>query len=171
MFTQVPEPFYKQQRRGNSPLRFVERQDEGRARGCAPVPGQGIGAALRCLFTHPPGAINSTLPKNSHNSQGFMEISGATHSTLPKNLHNSQGFKDIHGELYVWRYIWEYVCVEERVIETPLRLWRLYAWWRERESEREGEGRGGGRERATTLRQNHSTSTAHQSIDTRSKTL
>ncbi len=31
-------------------LRFVERQDEGRARGCAPVPGQGIGAALRCLF-------------------------------------------------------------------------------------------------------------------------
>ena len=36
---------------GNSPLRFVERQDEGRARGCAPVPGQGIGAALRCLLT------------------------------------------------------------------------------------------------------------------------
>ena len=37
-------------RGGSSPLRFVERQDEGRARGCAPVPGQGIGAALRCLF-------------------------------------------------------------------------------------------------------------------------
>ena len=85
-------------RGGSSPLRFVERQDEGRARGCAPVPGQGIGAALRCLFTHPPGATNSTLPKN---------------------LHNSQGFKDIHGNLYVWRYIWEYVCVEERASEAP----------------------------------------------------
>ena len=33
-------------RGGSSPLRFVERQDEGRARGCAPVPGQGIGAAI-----------------------------------------------------------------------------------------------------------------------------
>jgi hypothetical protein len=38
-----------------------------------------------------------------------------------------------------------------------------------REGEGEGEGKRGGRE--TTLRQNHSTSTAHQSIDTRSKTL
>ena len=118
-------------RGGSSPLRFVERQDEGRARGCAPVPGQGIGAALRCLFTHPPGATNSTLPKN---------------------LHNSQGFKDIHGNLYVWRYIWEYVCVEERVSEAPPAVVRricgyvgLYVWWRERESEREGEGREGGR--------------------------
>ena len=135
-------------RGGSSPLRFVERQDEGRARGCAPVPGQGIGAALRCLFTHPPGATNSTLPKN---------------------LHNSQGFKDIHGNLYVWRYIWEYVCVEERASEAPPAVVRrmcgcvgLYVWWRERESEREGEGRGGRGwgETTTTLRQNHSTSTA-----------
>ena len=134
-------------RGGSSPLRFVERQDEGRARGCAPVPGQGIGAALRCLFTHPPGATNSTLPKN---------------------LHNSQGFKDIHGNLYVWRYIWEYVCVEERASEAPPAVVRricgyvgLYVWWRERESEREGEGRGGRGwgETTTTLRQNHSTST------------
>ena len=81
-----------------------------------------------------------------------------------------------------------YICVEERVSEAPPAVVRricgyvgLYAWWRERESEREGEGRGGGRERATTLRQNHSTSTAlrqnhststaHQTIDTRSKTF
>jgi len=85
---------YINRRGGSSPLRFVERQDEGRARGCAQVPGQGIGAALRCLFTHPPGATNSTLSKN---------------------LHSSQGFEDIHGNLYVWIYIWEYVCVEERV--------------------------------------------------------
>lgn len=146
-------------RGGSSPLRFVERQDEGRARGCAPVPGQGIGAALRCLFTHPPGATNSTLPKN---------------------LHNSQGFKDIHGNLYVWRYIWEYVCVEERVSEAPPAVVRrmrggdcMRGGRRERERERGGEGRGGEgeRESTTTLRQNHSTSTAHQSIDTRSKTL
>ena len=42
----------------------------------------------------------------------------------------------------------------------------------ERERERGGgEGEGGGGETTTTLRQNHSTSTAHQSIDTRSKTL
>ena len=60
-------------------------------------------------FTHPPGAINSTLPKNLHNSQGSKDISGAIHNTLPKNLHNSQGFKDIYGDIYVWRYIWEYV--------------------------------------------------------------
>jgi len=94
-------------RGGSSPLRFVERQDEGRARGCAPVPGQGIGAALRCLFTHPPGATNSTLPKN---------------------LHNSQGFKDIHGNLYVWRYIWEYVCVEERVSSLLMSTWSTFSW-------------------------------------------
>ena len=66
----------------------------------------------------------------------------------------------------------------------------LYVWWRcivrvvvgERESEREGEGEGGGGgernntsskplDKHNTRRQNHSTSTAHQSIDTRSKTL
>ena len=119
---------------GVSPLRFVERQDEGRARGCAPVPGQGIGAALRCLFTHPPGAI---------------------HSTLPKNLHNSQGSKDIYGDIYVWRYIWEYVCVEERSSEAPPAVVRricgyvgLYVWWRERVREQErGGGEGGARER------------------------
>ena len=49
------------------------------------------------------------------------------------------------------RYIWEYVCVEERVSEAPPAVVRricgyvgLYVWWRERESEREGEGRGRG---------------------------
>ena len=78
-------------------------------------------------------------------------LPGATNSTLPKNLHNSQGFKDIHGDLYVWRYIWEYVCVEERVSEAPPAVVRricgyveLYVWWWERESEKEGEGMGGG---------------------------
>jgi hypothetical protein len=85
----------------------------------------------------------------------------------------------------VWIYIWEYVCVEERVSEAPPAVVRsicgyvgLYVWWRERESEKEGEGRGGGeRERNNPSskpldsdKQNHSTSTAHQSIDTRSKT-
>jgi len=138
-------------RGGSSPLRFVERQDEGRARGCAPVPGQGIGAALRCLFTHPPGATNSTLPKN---------------------LHNSQGFKDIHGNLYVWRYIWEYVCVEERVSEAPLRLCGVYVdMW---DCMCGGDCmRGGGRERETTLRQNHSTSvkTTRQAQHTNRSTL
>ena len=50
----------------------------------------------------------------------------------------------------MWRYIWEYVCVEERASEAPPAVVRricgyvgLYVWWRERESEREGEGRGG----------------------------
>ena len=78
----------------------------------------------------------------------------------PKHLHNSQGFKDIHGNLYAWRYIWEYVCVEERASEAPPAVvrricgyvglyvwWRLYAWWRERGRVRErgrGPGRGGG---------------------------
>ena len=37
--------------------------------------------------------------------------------------------------------------------------------------EGEGEGEGGGRERETTLRQNHSTSTAHQSIDTTRRSM
>jgi hypothetical protein len=37
----------------------------------------------------------------------------------------------------VWRYIWEYVCVEERVSEAPPAVVRricgyvgLYVWWR-----------------------------------------
>jgi hypothetical protein len=48
----------------------------------------------------------------------------------------------------------------------------LYAWClqRGRVRVRVRGGGGGGRERETTLRQNHSTSTAHQLIDTRSKT-
>ena len=41
----------------------------------------------------------------------------------------------------------------------------------ERESESERGREEGGGERETTLGQNHSTSTAHQTIDTRSKTL
>ena len=84
-----------------------------------------------------------------------MDISGATHSTLPKNLHNSQGFKDIHGDIYAWRYIREYVCVEERVSEAPPAVVRrmcggdcMRGGRRERERERGGgEGEGGGRER------------------------
>ena len=43
----------------------------------------------------------------------------------------------------MWRYIWEYVCVEERASEAPPAVVRrmcgcvgLYVWWRERESER-----------------------------------
>ena len=61
-------------------------------------------------------------------------------------LSNSQGFKDIHGDIYAWRYIWEYVCVEERVSETPPCGCAAYMWIcgivcvvaGERESEREG---------------------------------
>ena len=66
----------------------------------------------------------------------------------------------------MWRYIWKYVCVEERVIEAPPAVVRricgyvgLYVLWRERESEREWEGRGG--RESQHIRQNHSTSTAH----------
>ena len=107
-----------------------------------------------------------------------------THPVLP--IAPSQRIYIIHRDLriymgiYMCRDIWEYVCVEERASEAPPAVVRrmcgcvgLYVWWRERESEREGEGRGrgGGGETTTTLRQNHSTSTAHQSIDTRSKTL
>ena len=82
---------------------------------------------------------------------------------------------DIYGSMYVWR--------RERA-RPPLRLCGVYVdMWdcmcggdcmrgggREGERERGG-GEEGGPERETTLRQNHSTSTAHQSIDTRSKTL
>ena len=76
---------------------------------------------------------------------------------------------DIYGSMYVWR--------RERA-RPPLRLcgvcvdvWDcMCGGGRERARER-GRGGGGGRETTTTLRQNHSTSTAHQSIDTRSKTL
>lgn len=73
-----------------------------------------------------------------------------------------------------------YICVEERVSEAPPCGCAAYMWLcgvvcavaGERESDRErGRGRGGGGERETTLRQNHSTSTAHQTIDTRSKTF
>ena len=83
--------------------------------------------------------------------------------TLPKNLHNSQGFKDMYEDIYVWRYIWGYICVEERV-RPPLLLCGVYvAMW--------DCMCGGWREGQTSLRQNHSTNTAHQSIDTRRKTL
>jgi hypothetical protein len=70
--------------------------------------------------------------------------------------------------------------VEERVSEPPpagvrsiyATMWDCMRGGGREESVREREGgRGGGRERGTTLRQNHSTSTVHQSIDTRSKTL
>ena len=79
---------------------------------------------------------------------------------------------DIYGSMYVWR--------RERA-RPPLRLCGVYVdMWdcmcgggreRARERGRGGGGGGGGETTTTTLRQNHSTSTAHQSIDTRSKTL
>jgi hypothetical protein len=72
------------------------------------------------------------------------------------------------------------ICVEERVSEAPLAVVRAAYTWicgivcvvaGERESESERGREEGGGERETTLGQNHSTSTAHQTIDTRSKTL
>ncbi len=123
-------PFPSINRRGgSSPLRFVERQDEGRAR----VKGSVL-RSVACLPTHPvlPIAPSQRIYISHRDFRIYMGIY-------------------MRGDIYVG----------------------LYVWWRERESEREGEGRGGRGwgETTTTLRQNHSTSTAHQSIDTRSKTL
>ena len=60
-------------RGGSSPLRFVERQDEGRSRGCAPVPGQGIGAPLPvyppCLNPSQSSSPSSSSPPRVNSIQ------------------------------------------------------------------------------------------------------
>jgi hypothetical protein len=76
-------------------------------------------------------------------------------------------------------YMWRRERAEGPPCESAVYIWGylgLCAWRERGRGEGEGggggeRGRGAGGERITTLGQNHSASTAHQSIDTTSKKL
>jgi len=133
---------YKEERREIVLSVFVDADEgEGRPERVS-VPAQGTGAAPRCLLTHPPDAISI-----------------------------ASALKEIYGD----------ICVAERVSGPPLRecgvymgLYGLIGAAGERVcGGRAGvrERGGGGERQRITLRQNHSTSTARQSIDKISKKL